>query len=303
MSFAFSIFDDTDNSTVANLTPVYRLLDELGLRTTKSVWPLRGPGNPGVAISGETLEDGCYRDFVVELKRRGFEIALHGVRNGSAVRERTIEGLEVYERALGHPPMLHTNHSPNRDNMYWGSDRFTNGLVAFLTGLRRPGSGNFGGHLEQSEYFWGDLCRERIKYLRNLVFDDTNLNAVNPSMPYRNPSTQHVNYWFSSTDGADVQRFCAAISEKKQDQLEREDGVCIVYTHFSSGFVVDSKVHPRFEALMRRLTRKEGNFQTVGRLLDQLLDQRVGKSAQVSCTAWSCDGCARSYSRAAPDRA
>ena len=52
LPFNFSIFDDADNGTVENTAPVYRLLEELGLRTTKSVWPLRGPGNPGVQIGG-----------------------------------------------------------------------------------------------------------------------------------------------------------------------------------------------------------------------------------------------------------
>ena len=40
--FAFTIFDDTDNATLANIVPVYDLLAELGFRTTKSVWLLDG---------------------------------------------------------------------------------------------------------------------------------------------------------------------------------------------------------------------------------------------------------------------
>ena len=41
-AFAFSVFDDTDLSTLENAPAVYRLLRDLGFRTTKSVWPLRG---------------------------------------------------------------------------------------------------------------------------------------------------------------------------------------------------------------------------------------------------------------------
>jgi hypothetical protein len=50
--FAFTILDDTDLSTAENVGPVYRLLAELGMRTTKSVWPLasvRG-GRQGGAV-------------------------------------------------------------------------------------------------------------------------------------------------------------------------------------------------------------------------------------------------------------
>lgn len=41
--FAFTIFDDTDHQTLENVPPVYDFLSDLGLRTTKSVWPLKGP--------------------------------------------------------------------------------------------------------------------------------------------------------------------------------------------------------------------------------------------------------------------
>jgi hypothetical protein len=36
--FAFTIIDDTDNSTVSNVKPIYNLLADLGLKTTKTVW-------------------------------------------------------------------------------------------------------------------------------------------------------------------------------------------------------------------------------------------------------------------------
>ena len=41
--FAFTIVDDTDVATVANVKPLYDLLHELGFRTTKTVWPLGCP--------------------------------------------------------------------------------------------------------------------------------------------------------------------------------------------------------------------------------------------------------------------
>src|SRR5690348_1052098 len=99
------------------------------MRTTKSVWPLRGPGNPGVKIDGGCLDDPGYLKFVLDLKGRGFEIALHGVQNGSAERQRIRQGLERFRDLLGDYPRLHTNHSRNRDSIYWGVDRFAEPLV------------------------------------------------------------------------------------------------------------------------------------------------------------------------------
>ena len=51
-SFAFTVFDDTDNATVERVSPVYALRTDLGLRTTKSVWPLEGEG--ALKFSGST---------------------------------------------------------------------------------------------------------------------------------------------------------------------------------------------------------------------------------------------------------
>jgi hypothetical protein len=276
--FSFSIFDDADNGTVENTAPVYRLLDELGMRTTKSVWPLRGPGSPGVKIGGGCLDDAAYLQFVLDLKARGFEIALHGVQNGSAERQRIRQGLERFRDLLGGYPKLHTNHSRNRDNIYWGPDRVDEAAVRSFIALSPGGRANrFEGHVPSSHYFWGDICREHIKYVRNLVFDEVNLDLINPSMPYHHEDKPHVQYWFSSTDGSDVERFCRALSEKNQDRLEAANGTCIMYTHFASGFVVGSGVHPKFEKLMRRLAGKRGRFAPVGTILDELLAARGGR--------------------------
>ena len=38
--------------------------------------------------------------------------------------------------------------------------------------------------VEGSPLFWGDKCRDHIKYVRNFVFDDINTLAACPHMPY-----------------------------------------------------------------------------------------------------------------------
>jgi hypothetical protein len=54
-AFAFTIVDDTENSTVENMKPVYDLPGSLGFLTTKTVWPLK-PLNQNKCPNG-TLED------------------------------------------------------------------------------------------------------------------------------------------------------------------------------------------------------------------------------------------------------
>jgi len=269
--FAFSIFDDTDLSTVENVGPIYRLLDEIGIRTTKSVWPL---ASAEVArFGGSSLQDSEYLTFVLGLKEAGFEIALHNVRNTCSTRGEIETGLETFRRLIGSYPRIHANHSHNRENIYWGPARFSSigPLYRAMTMLRRP---SFEGHKEESKYFWGDLCRSRIDYVRNFVFREINLDRVNPSMPYHDPERRFVNAWFSSSDGHDVHSFCELLSEANQDRLDEEHGVCIVYTHFACGFVSNGAVHPRVDFLLRRLARKSGWFVPVSTLLDFLREQR-----------------------------
>jgi hypothetical protein len=44
--FAFTIVDDTDDATVQKVRPVYDFLLELGIRSTKTVWPFGPAGKP-----------------------------------------------------------------------------------------------------------------------------------------------------------------------------------------------------------------------------------------------------------------
>lgn len=269
--FAFSVFDDTDLSTVENVGPLYRLLDELGIHTTKSVWPLASA--EAARFGGSSLQDSEYLNFVLGLKKAGFEIALHNVRNTCSTRDEVEAGLEEFRRLIGCYPRVHANHSYNRDNIYWGPARFSR-IAPLYRSLTRFRHQAFEGHIEDSRYFWGDLCRQRIDYVRNFVFREINLDRINPTMPYHDEQRPFVNMWFSSSDAPDCATFCQLLSEANQDRLEEEQGICIVYTHLACGFVNDGITHPRVEALLRRLAGKRGWFVPVSTLLDFLRQQR-----------------------------
>jgi hypothetical protein len=160
--------------------------------------------------------------------------------------------------------------------MYWGPARLTyrtpRNIYNFGTRFRFTRA--YEGHVAGAEHFWGDLCKQRIDYVRNFVVREINLDRVNPSMPYHNPAQPLVNFWFSSCEGGNVNSFCELLSETNQDRLEAEGGLCIVYTHFANGFFSNGKLHPRFEALMRRLAKKNGWFVPVSTLLDHRRQQR-----------------------------
>jgi hypothetical protein len=131
------------------------------------------------------------------------------------------------------------------------------------------------GHIESSPHFWGDLCKNRIRYCRNFTYGIIDTLQACPWMPYHDPERPHVNYWFASSDGKNVNSFLRLLSEKNQDVLEARGGACIVYTHFGLGFVEGGALNARFRLLIDRLKRKNGWFVPVNTLLDYLLLQRT----------------------------
>lgn len=271
--FAFTILDDTDDSTLENVAPVYDALRAHGIRTTKTVWPVDCPEGSRNFFAADTLQRKPYLDFVRRLRADGFEIAFHGATMESSRRERTIQALEILKREFGEYPTLYCNHGHNRDNLYWGARRFRTSLLRALGGLlRKEGGSYYLGDVEGSEYFWGDLCRRHIRYVRNWTFPRLNMLEVNPEMPYRLPNTPYVNLWFSTADAPDVGEFVRLVSRDALHRLERTGGLCIISTHFGKGFARDGVLDPRVAGIFQDLGRMPGWYVPVSEMLDYLVE-------------------------------
>ena len=134
------------------------------------------------------------------------------------------------------------------------------------------------GDLRNTPYFWGDVCKERIKYVRNFVYPDINTLKMCPMMPYYDPQRPYVNFWFASTEAPDVASLNACLSDENQHRLENEGGACIIYTHFGKGFVRDGELNSEFKELIARLSERDGWFIPVSELLDYLLEKRKGNN-------------------------
>jgi hypothetical protein len=268
--FAFTVFDDTDRATLENVGPVYRFLDEMGFRTTKSCWPVSGAPDLGEG-RGATCEDRAYLEWLLDLQRKGFEIGWHSSTWHGLPREETIAALDRFAEVFGHDPVTAAHHSSG-EGVYWGDGRVS-GLnrLAYNLITRFRQHGQHRGHVPGDPFFWGDVCRRRIKYYRNFVFADINTLKACPWMPYFDPDRPFVRYWYASSEGARVESFNECLSEASQDRLEAEGGACIMYTHFANGFFEGGTLDKRFERLMERLSSKNGWFVPVGILLDHLL--------------------------------
>lgn len=269
--FAFSIFDDTDLATTENIKPMYDFLGSLGMKCTKSVWAF--PPKKSASRRQDTLSDRHYLAFIKDLQEDGFEIGFHGAKDGSSKRDEVIDAIKIFNRCIGHYPKVYANHLDNLESLYWGLARFNSAFLRIISRyLKNRRSSE--GHLEDSAYFWGDIARKHITYTRNFVFSGINTVKHDLYMPYHDPTRSYVNYWFSSSDGFNVSAFNKLLSESNQDILEKERGVCVVYTHFAYGFVENGQINPITKALIKRLSSREGWFVPVGTLLDYLRDER-----------------------------
>ena len=272
--FAFTVFDDPDFQTTQRGRPVYDFLADLGFRTTRGVF--QGVDSTPQSERNVTCLDPGHLRWLLGLQDRGFELGWHGASPGTSVRAQTALGLERFRECFGDWPKVAAQHYECRENIYWGERRLSSASHRLFYNVLTLGRNRnaFHGDDPQHELYWSDLCRQRIRYVRNFVFADINTLKACPVMPYRDAERPDINLWYSSTDGHNAATFVRALSEEKQDRLEAEGGACIMYTHFAYQFLQNGHLHPEFQRLMRRLAKKDGWFVPAGTLLDYIVAQR-----------------------------
>lgn len=270
--FAFTIVDDTDDSRIENIRPVYDFLTDLNIYVTKTVWPLACPEGSPLFFAGSTMEDVDYLSYVKELQQRGFEIALHNATMETSDRSRTQAGFEFMQKNFGSHEWLHCNHGNNSENIYWGGNRFSLWLYKqFGHHLFYRGS-DFKGEDEESRLFWGDICRERVKYVRSFTFSELNLFEITKNPVYRLNQTPYVKNWFITSDAADVNEFSSLVNRASLETLIDQGGVCILSTHLGKGFCRNGVLDPKFEDTMKYIALQGGWYAPASIILDALKD-------------------------------
>ena len=273
--FAFTIIDDPDYGTFEERYIMFGLLDELGFKTTTCVWVLDNKHGSGMNAGksntrGITTTDESYLTFLYDLQNKAFEICFHTVSPGNDLREETQNGYELFKEQFGHYPKINTNHATNLEDIYWGKDRFSNPIMRYLYGII---ANPFYGHTKTSQYFWGDICQEKTKYVRGWATDKINTLSTNKTMPYHLDEKPYVNWWFGCSDGYNCNKFIRLLSDANIKKLIAERGTCIAYTHFAYGFIAkDSKVvNEDVKKQLSKLSQLDGWFVPVSNILDRFL--------------------------------
>jgi len=267
--FALSILDDTDDTTVETGQPVYDLLGDLGFRTTKTVWAFDSPEEEkGPYHMGQTMEDPAYRKWVVSLAEEGFEVAFHNASMASSSRERTEAAIDFLTDDCGFDLRLHCNHGQNRENLFWGPERYHSRALRLAYGL--ASSTDSEGSETGSPYYWADIAAQRFSYIRDFAFRRLDCSKIGPGRPYRDSTKQPSPCWFNTADAPALPSFLRLVTREAVDRLEDAGGWTIISTHFGKGFAWEGKLNEHFASLMRWIAEKNGWFVPASELLDYI---------------------------------
>ncbi len=273
--FAFTITDDPDYGTFEERYIMFGLLDELGFKTTTCVWVLDNKHGSGINggktnTRGVTTTNEDYLKLLQILQKKGFEICLHTAGPGNDYREETQKGYELFKKQFGHYPIINTNHATNLEDICWGKDRFSNPIMKSIYGLFAD---PFYGHIRKSKYFWGDICKDKTKYVRGWATDSINTLSTNKTMPYNLDDKPYVNWWFGCSDGYNCNKFTRLISDANIKKLVNERGTCIAYTHFAYGFIDKNTkaVNETFKKQLTKLSKLNGWFVPASTMLDRFI--------------------------------
>ena len=257
--------DDTNGSTLEGVRAVYEYAIGHGVWPTRTVWTQRASRRCGVRNQlepnrGLTLEDAAYTRYCQELHERGIEFALHDVSSGNNTREDVIRGLQTFKDTFGHAPSIYICHAHNAEHPYWGEEQYRSPIARRLARLfYRFKPEEFSGHIPTSPYYWSDICRETIRYVRLYRTRHLNVLRKNPGLPYHQYDKPDVLFWFSG-NAEDYELF-QRVTPEALDKIAREDGAIIHYAH-TSVFLdpdksTDSGLRPEVEDALALIGKRE----------------------------------------------
>ena len=178
--------------------------------------------------------------------------------------------MDKFAALFGHDPLTAANHTGVEESIYWADARLTGSRTVFYNLLTRFHNwGKYRGHIEGDRYFWGDLCRQRIKYFRNFVFRDINTLKICPYMPYYDPLETLGEPWFASADGHDCRPSIAVRRGRPGSFGQARRRVYHVHA-LCQRIQREGKLNARFSGTDETSGQKNGWFVPVATLLDYL---------------------------------
>jgi len=168
---------------VENIKPIYDLLETLGFRTSKTAWMKKCVGRSKNFYRSQTMEEPEYAEYVHSLKKRDSRSV------STAPRWNRVLGInfgcpgKIQGTFRGIPEdSLQPCRKQGQPLLGSGTVQHA-GIPSCLQIDPFFESTLLSGQDPESDFFWGDACRNHIKYMRNFCYDEVNVLKINPSMP------------------------------------------------------------------------------------------------------------------------
>jgi hypothetical protein len=239
-SFGFTIVHDADSAYSRRLAPLIDFFDEIGLRTTITVFPFwaawghpvrswqewrqQDPYRAPVAVP---LEDPAERRFYLDVAGRGHEIAMHTPSETSSPREDVVRAFAFFEEVFDQRPRVYVEHSPlnNLDaQRRFGSD---------------PSSIYYNTDLLNQSGAWVWVCDEDTSFPRDPARRyDVLSDEAGPFCPRARTKFGIERAFLRSpararTGRADGDGFLDTFTGAVLDDLQASRGLSLLYTHLN----------------------------------------------------------------------
>jgi len=185
----------------------------------------------------------------------------------------------VYHNVLGEYPRIYAPHAMNRENLYWGHQRFTFPFFQLLYKIvSKEKHGYYKGHENGSDYYWGDIARKYLDYVRSFTYNTINLQKISNKIVYHNPYKPYAKNFFFTCDAENVEEFNALLNLRNQKILAEQKGICIISTHFGKGFMVKNGLNEQTKYLLSEMIKKNCWVAPVSVVLDYLKKNQTNNS-------------------------
>lgn len=279
-TFAFTIVHDADSSYSRRLAPLFDEFDALNMKITATVfvywadWAQDGkiwsswnriddPEKKFLAPQAVPLVDDNERAFYLGLAARGHEIGMHTPSDTSDTTRRMQSAFEYFAQTFGHPPAIYVEHSTrsNKETLQnEGANPRSNYYSLAVLKSYHPWVWVDGP--------WGLPADNEPRYYDLVAFNGA---------PFSNEESQHygLDKVFMRTGKwhkADGDGFLDEYSEANVDDLERNRGIALVYTHLDSKWL-DAGTHKMRAPIcdrLRYITSKNGWFAPASVILDRV---------------------------------
>lgn len=281
--FAFTLVHDADSAYSRRLAPLFEVFDRLGLKLTVTAfafwaeWAHEGAvwrkwnqsSDPEVrylAPKAVPIVAPVEQEFYLGLAASGHEIGMHTPSETSDERQRVIEAFEYWKRVFGDYPSVYVEHSgrskkdaqcnegSNRESPYYNTD-ILNHYMPWVwvdgPGALANGAGEGSLTIPSTGSPLSAVAFERYGISKGFV----------RTGKWRNAGGHGFLEWYN---------------EHTIDDLEKQNGIALVYTHLDFDWLDlgTKRMRRPLEERLAYLASKDGWFVPAGRILDRFVAVR-----------------------------